>query len=92
MRNSNYATENDAIKLHFFKDTHWVANIEENFSDSYGFLPPKRNLILSVKRMEKRFFFECKIQRIGKFWLFIVFNFLPNLGKRFQIGWIMFAL
>ena len=50
------------VNLHPSKGTQWVAYMNENFFESYGFVCPKKLSKIMIKRNGHRFYSQNKIQ------------------------------
>ena len=50
------------VNLNPFQGTHWVAYINENYSDSYGWSPPQKLSEFNIKRIGHCLFSGNKIQ------------------------------
>ena len=50
LRDGPFSHDVGIVNLHLSKGTHWVAYINENHFDSYGYSPPKKLSKFNIKR------------------------------------------
>ena len=62
LRDGNFSTSYDVVNLHPSRGTHWVCNINENYSDSYAVVFPKKLSRFIIKRSGFCLYSEYKIQ------------------------------
>ena len=62
LRDGPFDSDIGIVKLHPSKGTHWVAYINENFSDSYSCAPPKKLSRIIVKQNGYCLYSEYKMQ------------------------------
>ena len=62
--NAPFSKDIGVVYLHPSKGTHWLCYINENYSDSYGFIRPKKLSKFIIKRNGHCLHSEYKIQRI----------------------------
>ena len=60
MRDDTFSTDSGIVNLHPWKGTHWVMFVDENYFDSYGCPPPKKN---ALNQINKGTYSEYQIQK-----------------------------
>ena len=67
LRDGPFESDIGIVNLHPSKGTHWVCYINENYSDSYGCVPPKKLTKFIKKRNEYCLYSEYQIQKNDNF-------------------------
>ena len=63
LRDGRFKTDIGIVNLHPYKGTHWVLYINENYFDSYGCAPPKKQSKFIIKRNGYCLYSEYQIQK-----------------------------
>ena len=63
LRDGPFKSDIGIVKLHPSKGTHWNCYINENYSDSYGCVPPHKLSRFIIKRNGHCLNSECQIQK-----------------------------
>ena len=67
LRDGPFESDIGIVNLHPSKETHWVCYINENYSDSYGVVCPKKLSKLIIKRNGYCLYSEYQIQKNDSF-------------------------
>ena len=62
LRDESFSSDIGVVYLHPSKETHWVCYLNENYSDSYGCICPKKLYKFIIKRNGYCLYSEHKIQ------------------------------
>ena len=62
LRDGLFSSDIGIVNLHQSRFTHWVCYINENYFDSYGYVPPKKLSKFIIKRNGYCLYSEYKIQ------------------------------
>ena len=66
MGDGPFESDIGSVNSHPLKGTHWVANMNEIYFDSYGSGPPNKLSRFVRKRTEHYLYCECKLQSLTK--------------------------
>ena len=67
LRDGPFSSDIGIVNLHPSKGTHWVTYINENYSDSYGCVSPKKLSKFIIKRNGYCLYSEYQIQKIDSY-------------------------
>ena len=62
LRDERFWSDLGVVNLHRKKDTHWVAYINQNYFNSFGFSPPQKLSRVFIKQNGHFLYFEHKLQ------------------------------
>ena len=77
LRDGPFESDIGNVNLHPSKKTHWFSYINENYFDSYGFVPPKKLSRFNIKRNGYCLYSEYQIQKndifCGGYCLYVIY-------------------
>ena len=77
LRDGSFKSDIGIVNLHPSKGTHWVCYINENYFDSYGYVPPKKLSKFIIKQNGCCLYSEYQIQKndsfCGSYCLYIIY-------------------
>ena len=67
LRDGPFSSDIGIVDLHPFRGSHWICYINENYSDSYGCVPPKKLSKFIIKRNGYCLYSKYQIQKNDSF-------------------------